>query len=178
MSTSTPQPAAEQEVWIALGSNLGDRRANLRQALALLAPQCRLIVASPLYATEPVGYLDQDWFLNGVAKVVTTLPPRALLTHLHSIEQQLGRERRIRNGPRTIDLDILLWGPADAPLTIDEPGLTIPHPRAHERLFVVAPWSDLAPSLRLPAAAGKTLAELRDALAGSAEVAFYCPAPW
>lgn len=131
----TSREPVSSEVWLAFGSNLGDRRANLRQALAALTPTCRLLSASSLYATEPVGYLDQDWFLNGVALVSTLLAPPELLSELHRIEQSFGRERRIRNGPRTIDLDILLW----PGISLDQPGLTIPHPRAHERLFVVAP---------------------------------------
>ena len=170
-------PAIEQEppeVYLAFGSNVGDRRANLRQALGLLAEHAPIVACSALYATEPVGYLDQGWFLNGAARVKTGLSPRELLAKLHTIELGLGRERRIRNGPRTIDLDILYWGR----MVMDEAGLTIPHPRAHERLFVVAPWSDLAPELVLPAASGKTLAQLRGELAGSSEVVLHCPAPW
>jgi 2-amino-4-hydroxy-6-hydroxymethyldihydropteridine diphosphokinase len=167
-------PSTEPDVYIAFGSNVGDRRANLRQALASLFEHARVIGCSALYATEPVGYLDQGWFLNGVARVATKLGPREMLTQLHAIELSLGRERRIRNGPRTIDLDILYWGST----VMDEEGLTIPHPRAHERLFVVAPWSDLAPDLVLPAAGGKTLAQLREKLAGSAEVVLHSPAPW
>ena len=168
--------AQETEAFIAFGSNIGDRRANLRQALEALAAYCRVEAVSPLYSTEPIGYRDQGWFLNGVAKVATALEPLEMLARLHGIEQSLGRERRIRNGPRTIDLDILLWGGAMG-MVIDEPGLTVPHPRAHERLFVVAPWADLAPDLTLPAA-GKSLAELRRELADSAQVELYSVPPW
>jgi 2-amino-4-hydroxy-6-hydroxymethyldihydropteridine diphosphokinase len=146
----------------------------LRQALDAVAGHARVLACSALYSTEPVGYLDQGWFLNGVAKVATRLTPEAMLERLHEIELALGRERRIRNGPRTIDLDILYWGDT----VLDEPGLTVPHPRAHERLFVVAPWSDLAPELVLPNAGGRTLGQLRQDLAGSAEVELYSPAPW
>jgi 2-amino-4-hydroxy-6-hydroxymethyldihydropteridine diphosphokinase len=170
-------PAIEseaQEVYIAFGSNVGDQRANLRKALEALSEHGRILGCSALYATEPVGYLDQGWFLNGVARVATMLQPREMLAQLHAIELSLGRERRIRNGPRTIDLDILYWGRT----VMDEAGLSIPHPRAHERLFVVAPWSDLAPDLVLPAADGKTLAQLRVELAGTSEVVLHCPAPW
>ena len=165
---------APVDVWIAFGSNLGDRRANLRRALELLGADCELVAASPLYSTEPVGYAEQGWFLNAVAKMRTRLTAEELLTNLHRIEAELGRERRIRNGPRTVDLDILLYGDK----TIARPGLNVPHPRAHERLFVVAPWSDLAPGLQLPAAGGRSLAQLRHELEGSAAVERYADPPW
>jgi 2-amino-4-hydroxy-6-hydroxymethyldihydropteridine diphosphokinase len=169
MTTADPSPT---RVWLAFGSNLGPRRENLRHALAALAPDCQLLAASPLYATEPVGYADQGWFLNGVAQMETRLSPSALLTKMQGIEQALGRQRRIRNGPRTIDLDILLYGSSEIHL----PGLNVPHPRAHQRLFVVAPWSDMAPDLLLN---GKALAAWRRELeqTGSA-VEFHAAPPW
>jgi 2-amino-4-hydroxy-6-hydroxymethyldihydropteridine diphosphokinase len=168
--TQTQEPV---EAWNAFGSNLGDRRGNLRQALEALSREATILSVSPLYATEPVGYADQGWFLNGVVRIATGHAPRELLDILHVIERRLGRERRVRNGPRTIDLDILTWDAA----VIDEPGLTLPHPRAHERLFVVAPWADLAPGLILPAA-GKPLAEIRRTLEGTAQVEQHVLPPW
>jgi 2-amino-4-hydroxy-6-hydroxymethyldihydropteridine diphosphokinase len=167
-------PSMETEAYIAFGSNVGDRRQNLRAALDAVRTHAKVTACSALYSTEPIGYADQGWFLNGVAKITSKLTPRQMLTALHAIEQSLGRERRIRNGPRTIDLDILYWGRTE----LDEPGLTIPHPRAQERLFVVAPWSDVAPDLILPLAAGRTLTHLRADLAGTAEVIMHGPAPW
>lgn len=133
-------------VYIALGSNLGDRRACLDEALRRLAPAGRLVCASSYYETDPVGYLEQGRFLNAAAHVVTDLIPHAFLGHLLTIEAELGRVRTIRNGPRTIDLDILFWDQQ----IIDEPGLVVPHPRLHERLFVLEPLNEIAPDLMHP----------------------------
>ena len=156
------------EVWLGLGSNVGDKRANIQSALERVAAACRLDAVSSLYKTEPVGFQDQDWFLNCAARVTTQHGPRSLLALLKSIEQQLGRTERIRNGPRTIDLDILLY---DA-LTVSEPGLVIPHPRMHERLFVLAPLREIAPSLVHPVL-GKTVEELAEFLGDAGGVELY-----
>jgi len=126
--------------YVGLGANLGDREAAIRAAAAAL-PATRL---STIRETEPWGYADQPPFLNAVAEVETNLSPRALLERLLEVERSLGRRRDgPRWGPRTIDLDLLLYGAE----TVDEPGLTVPHPRLAERAFVLEPLAELAPSL-------------------------------
>jgi 2-amino-4-hydroxy-6-hydroxymethyldihydropteridine diphosphokinase len=129
--------------YVGLGANLGDREATIRAALAELPG---LVAVSELRETDPVGVVDQPAFLNGAAALDTDLSPRELLDALLSIERELGRERRERWGPRTIDLDLLLYGEE----RIDEPGLTVPHPRLHERRFALEPLAELAPGLELP----------------------------
>ena len=130
-------------VFIGLGANLGDRKATLRTALAAIGqlPGTRLLRVSPLYGSAPVDAGGPD-YLNAVAELVTTQTPRALLQALQSIEQSAGRERPYRNAPRTLDLDILL---IDG-LAIDTPSLTVPHPRMHERAFVLLPLAEIAPT--------------------------------
>ena len=129
--------------YVGLGANLGDREAAIRRAAALIGAT-RL---SSLFETEPWGYEEQPSFLNAVAELETELEPRALLNTLHDVERRLGRERAgPRWGPRTIDLDLLLYGDR----VIDEPGLTVPHPRLHEREFALAPLAELAPELVVP----------------------------
>jgi len=143
--------------YVALGSNLGDREATLRAALAGLAatPGCTLVATSRLYETEPVGP-PQGAYLNAVAALDTTLAAPALLTRLFELERAAGRERSgERNSPRTLDLDLLLYGDA----VLDAPGLRVPHPRLHERAFVLAPLAELAPDLVHPAL-GVRIAEL------------------
>ena len=136
-------------VYIGLGANVGDRRANLGRAVELLAadPGIDVIAVSSLRETDPVGYTEQPRFLNGALAAETSLPPRALLERLLEVERELGRHRTgPRHGPRTIDLDLLLYGDA----TIDEPGLTVPHPRLAERRFVLEPLAELERGLVLP----------------------------
>lgn len=130
-------------VYISLGSNLGDREATIREAIAALPG---VTAVSELRETEPVGVVDQPRFLNGAARLETELAARQLLDALLAIERGLGRERRERWGPRTIDLDLLLYGNE----TVDEPGLTVPHPRLHERRFALEPLADLDPELVVP----------------------------
>jgi 2-amino-4-hydroxy-6-hydroxymethyldihydropteridine diphosphokinase len=133
---------------VALGSNLDDPEAHVKRAFADLAqlPQTWVTARSALYRTAPVGYADQPPFVNACARVETRLAPRALLDGLLAIERRHGRVRDIPNGPRTLDLDIVLYGGA----TIDEAGLRVPHPRAHERAFVLAPLVDVWPEAQIP----------------------------
>ena len=134
-------------VYLSLGSNLGDREANLRAALDQLSgPGIRILRASPIYETEPVDYAAQRWFLNQVVEAETDLYPMQLLARTGKIENALGRVRTVPKGPRTIDIDILLYGKS----VVHSASLEIPHPRMHERRFVLAPLADLAPDLRHP----------------------------
>jgi len=132
--------------YVGLGSNLGSRRAMLDQALELLGERVAVVAVSSLRETDPVGPVEQPWFLNGVARIDTDLSAHQLLEHLLEVERVLGRERRERWGPRTIDLDLLLYDED----SIDEPGLTVPHPRLHERRFVLEPLAELHPGLVVP----------------------------
>ena len=128
---------------------MGEREASIRRALELLtAPGTSVVAVSSLRETDPVGYADQPTFLNGVAIVETTAPPRELLNRLLAIERKLGRDRSSaeRWGPRPIDLDLLLYGGR----AVDEPGLRVPHPRLHERRFVLEPLVELDPRLVVP----------------------------
>ena len=132
-----------------IGSNLGDREAYVRQALELLAeePGIELKEVSEIRETDPVGVVDQPRFLNAAARLSTDLAPRVLLERLLAIEHSLGRVRTAeRYGPRTIDLDLLLYGDR----VVDEPGLSVPHPRLAERRFVLEPLAELDPALVVP----------------------------
>lgn len=144
------------QVFIGLGSNMGDKAGYLNQALEQLGRLAGVSLkrVSSFYHTEPWGYQDQDWFLNAVAEIATDLPPRALLQRLQEIENSLGRVRTIHWGPRTIDLDILLYDQA----VIKDADLVIPHPRLAERQFVLEPLAEIAPGLALPG--GRTVEEL------------------
>jgi 2-amino-4-hydroxy-6-hydroxymethyldihydropteridine diphosphokinase len=134
---------------IALGSNLDDPEAQVERGFDEIGklPQTQLIARSRLYRTAPVGYADQPDFINACALVETALAPRELLDGLFAIERAHHRIRNIPNGPRTLDLDIILYGDQ----VIDEPGLTIPHPRAHEREFVLKPLRDVWADFVIPA---------------------------
>jgi 2-amino-4-hydroxy-6-hydroxymethyldihydropteridine diphosphokinase len=136
----------EHIVYIALGSNVGDRLANLKSAVANLAPQMMLKAKSPVYETPPWGYEDQHPFLNQVVKVETYLQALPLLKHLKRLERALGREVTFKNGPRVIDLDILFFDEQ----VFTSPELTVPHPRLHERAFVLVPLADIAPDFMHP----------------------------
>lgn len=134
------------DVYIALGTNLGDREANLRSAVDALQQEVKLLVTSRIYETVPHGYLDQSDFLNQVIKVNTDLSPEKLMKFLKNLEEKLGRIPSFRDGPRKIDLDILFYGD----MILDLPDLKIPHPRLHERAFVLVPLADIAPDLLHP----------------------------
>lgn len=134
--------------YIALGANLGDPAATVNAAFAALdqLPEGRLLAKSALYRTAPVGIADQPEFVNAAAQLDTMLAPEALLDALLGIEQTFGRIRAERNGPRTLDLDLLLYDE----LTLSTPRLTLPHPRLHLRAFVLQPLAELAPDLEIP----------------------------
>ncbi|MGJ9417248.1 2-amino-4-hydroxy-6-hydroxymethyldihydropteridine diphosphokinase [Massilia sp. CMS3.1] len=132
---------------VGIGANLGDAGANVADALARLEtqPGCRLVASSSLWRTAPIDSSGDD-YINAVALVDTTLEAHALLASLQAIETAHGRERPYRNAPRTLDLDLLLYGDQ----VIDTPGLSVPHPRMHERAFVLAPLLELAPDIAIP----------------------------
>ena len=134
--------------FIALGSNLDNPESKVRLGLAALAglPQVQLVAASSLYRSAALGHADQPDFVNAVARLSTGLAPRDLLAALLAIERRCGRERSFRNAPRTLDLDLLLY---DAQ-SIAEHGLAVPHPRMHERAFVLAPLVEIAPACVIP----------------------------
>jgi 2-amino-4-hydroxy-6-hydroxymethyldihydropteridine diphosphokinase len=150
--------------YIALGSNLRDPAAQVKagfEALAML-PDSRLAAVSSLYLTAPVGHLDQPDFVNAVALIETALAPRALLDELLAIERHFGRVRDIPNGPRTLDLDILLYGDD----VHDDEALTLPHPRMHERAFVLVPLAEIAPDGVIPGRGGVSALAARVDAAG------------
>jgi 2-amino-4-hydroxy-6-hydroxymethyldihydropteridine diphosphokinase len=144
---------------IALGANLGDRLATLTEAVDQIGELGDVVAVSSLYDTEPVGYADQPRYLNGVLALETELPPEALLDGLQRIEHDLGRVRTFPNAPRTLDLDLLLYG--DQMIETDR--LTVPHPRLHERAFVLVPLAELVPDLIHPTR-GVTVRRLLQAL--------------
>jgi 2-amino-4-hydroxy-6-hydroxymethyldihydropteridine diphosphokinase len=146
-------------VAVAVGSNLGNRRANLEAAIDLVLPHLRSALVSSLIETEPVGVGDQPRFLNGALVGEASLPAPALLARLLAIEEQLGRTRPYWGAPRIIDLDLILYGD----LILAEPGVQVPHPRFRERTFVLDPLVEIAPDLVDPVT-GLTVAALRGAL--------------
>lgn len=148
--------------YIGLGSNLADREGTIEEAVGLLRaePGIEVVSVSSLRETEPWGRVAQPAFLNGAVALETTLEPRALLGVLLDVERRLGRVRDERWGPRTIDLDLLLYGD----VVLDEPGLTVPHPLLHERAFVLEPLQELDPELAVPGRG--SVADLLAALAG------------
>jgi 2-amino-4-hydroxy-6-hydroxymethyldihydropteridine diphosphokinase len=134
--------------FVGLGANLGEPRGQLEQAFIELdaIPHTRIVRTSSLYRTEPVGYAAQPPFVNAVAQLETALPAERLLEELQAIEARHGRERSFRNAPRTLDLDLLLFGEA----VIHTPSLEVPHPRMHERAFVLVPLLEIAPQAEIP----------------------------
>ena len=145
-------------VFLALGANLGDREKNLHEAIARLAPFVDITSTSSIYETEPVGVREQPWFLNLVVRGTTTLSPVDLLRRVKKIEIEMGRSEGIRFGPRPIDIDILFY---DRLIELS-PALTIPHPRLHERAFVLIPLAEIAPDFVHP----RFRLRIRDLLAG------------
>ena len=148
-----------ETAYIALGSNLKEPQRRLQAGFAALAclPDTQLLAQSSLYRSAPVGYLDQPDFVNAVAAISTSLSPRALLDALLRIEREHGRVREFPNAPRTLDLDIVLYGER----VIHEPGLSVPHPRMQERAFVIVPLAEIAPDAAVPGRG-----RVRDLLAG------------
>ena len=136
----------KKSVYLSLGSNLGDRQANLRTAIGKLMNLGDVMTVSSIYETEPIGLREQPWFLNCVVLMQTERLPRLFLKYILGIEQEMGRKRLQPTGPRIIDIDILLFGNA----TIETPELTVPHPAMHERRFVLAPLAEIAPAVRHP----------------------------
>jgi len=136
----------EHIVYLALGSNLGNRAANLKEAITSLTPQMEVKAKSNVYETPPWGYAEQEKFLNQVLMVKTYLEPQPLLKHLKRLEVALGRKASFPNGPRLIDIDILFYDD----LVFESPELRIPHPRVHERGFVLLPMMDIAPDFVHP----------------------------
>ena len=138
----------QEVVYLGLGSNIGDKVANCLLALQeiSISDYNHIQAVSSFYKTEPIGYQEQDWFINCVVKVSTALPPRTLHSFLQEIEKHMGRQRTLRMGPRIIDLDILFYGNE----VVDEVDLIIPHPHLHERRFVLVPLAELAPDLLHP----------------------------
>ncbi|MBZ0173609.1 MAG: 2-amino-4-hydroxy-6-hydroxymethyldihydropteridine diphosphokinase [Phycisphaerales bacterium] len=168
MDRTDPQPVI---ACIALGSNLGDRRATLAAAVKAIAalPGTTLRKTSDIIETDPVGPPGQPNYLNAAASVETTLSPRELLEALLGIERAHGRERRERWGARTLDLDLVLYGDE----VIDEPGLTVPHPSMRERVFVLAPLAQIEPGLIDPVT-GRCIRELFERVSTRARGDFTC----
>jgi 2-amino-4-hydroxy-6-hydroxymethyldihydropteridine diphosphokinase len=160
--TNVSAKAASTKAFIGLGANLGDREAQVRRAFAALAelPGTRLLAASSLYRSAPVGVVAQPDFINAVAEIETALLARALLDALLAAERRFGRRRDFPGAPRTLDLDLLLYGDR----VIAEPGLVVPHPRMHQRAFVLAPLAEIAPDTVIPGKgrAGTLLAACAD----------------
>ena len=148
-----------QIVYLSLGSNVGDREAQLRDAVARLGAAGRVVALSSVYETEPVELTGQPWFLNCAVALETEKSPGELMTAILDIEQEMGRRRVLRKGPRSIDIDILLFGGT----IMDSTELTIPHPAMHHRRFVLEPLAEIAPELQHPVLK-KTIRELLDAL--------------
>jgi 2-amino-4-hydroxy-6-hydroxymethyldihydropteridine diphosphokinase len=152
--------AVPEIVYLSLGSNLGDRAANLRFAIARLRDLGEVVAVSSFYETEPIEVVAQPWFLNCAVKFNSEKTAEQLLAGILQLEQAMGRQRKRHKGPRIIDIDILLFGDS----ITETPELTIPHPAMHQRRFVLEPLAEIAPGLRHPRLK-RTIAELREELA-------------
>ena len=146
-------------VYLSLGSNVGDRDAQLRDALDRLSVIGHVVAVSSVYETEPVEFTEQPWFLNCAVAIETDKTPQQLMTAILSIEEEMGRRRVQKKGPRSIDIDILLFGDT----IMESTELTIPHPALHQRRFVLEPLAEIAPEVSHPVLK-KTIRELRDAI--------------
>ena len=158
-----------KEIFIALGSNMGDREGNLLKAIALVGrlPGTRITAVSPFYDTDPVGGISNENFLNAVMRLTSSMPPQELLKALLQIELSIfGRKRVLHWGPRNIDLDLLFYG---GEIIHQPPDLLVPHPRLHERRFVLAPLADIAPEFIHPSH-GRSVRELLDGLSPGGNV--------
>lgn len=132
--------------YLSLGSNMGERAEHLREAIGRLESVGHVVAVSSFYETEPVEFADQGWFLNCAVAVETELTPQPLMGAILRIEQEIGRKRTVPKGPRTIDIDILLY----SDVAVDSAQLTIPHPAMHERRFVLEPMAEIGPEVRHP----------------------------
>ena len=146
-------------VYLSLGSNVGNREANLEDAISRLGQMGNVVAVSSFYETEPVEVTSQPWFLNCAVKFDTEKMPKQLLKGILDLEREMGRRRTQNKGPRNIDIDILLFGSS----IVETKGLTVPHPALHERRFVLEPLAEIAPEVRHPVFK-KTIREMRDAL--------------
>jgi 2-amino-4-hydroxy-6-hydroxymethyldihydropteridine diphosphokinase len=158
--------------YLSLGSNVGSREANLREAVARLGTQGRIVSVSSFYETEPVEFTDQAWFLNCAVALDTTDTPEELMAAILCIEKEMGRQRKQRKGPRNIDIDILLFEKATGGEILASPALTIPHPAMHQRRFVLQPLAEIAPGVEHPVLK-KTIQELLEALPAGQAVRKY-----
>jgi len=159
MRPDTSRNSESTRVYLSLGSNVGDRAAQLRNAIARLDAAGRVVAQSSLYETEPVEFTEQPWFLNCAVALETYTTPQQLMTTILAIEEEMGRKRVQKKGPRTLDIDILLFGN----MIVKSKRLTIPHPAMQHRRFVLEPLAEIAPEAVHPVF-NKTIRELRDAL--------------